>query len=205
MSHGASKALIAKEMASSLAMNRGMFEDFNVTWQDRRGRTLLHHAVLRNDVVLVQDMLIAGTSVFTKDRVGATPLHLAVLLEGGDRIVDLLLSEGADFNEPKLDGLTALHEACWCGNEYAVRLFLSREAKIELVDGNGRTAKDVAVEYDFPELAAMIDAEDKRRKDLDMREVTVKMTSEWGKVLGAKLAEKGLEGPRSPIKVKSTK
>ena len=117
-------------MASSLAMNRGMFEDFNVTWQDRRGRTLLHHAVLRNDIELVKDMLIAGTSVFTKDRVrrrvracagvtvstfgleswlmacvccqvGATPLHLAVLLEGGDRIVDLLLSEGADFNEPK--------------------------------------------------------------------------------------------------------
>ena len=56
-------------MASSLAMNRGMFEDFNVTWQDRRGRTLLHHAVLRNDIELVKDMLIAGTSVFTKDRV----------------------------------------------------------------------------------------------------------------------------------------
>ena len=33
------------------------------------------------------------------------------------------------------DGLTPLHEAAWCGNEYAVRLFLSREAKIELIDG----------------------------------------------------------------------
>lgn len=178
-----------------MALNRGLFEDFNVTWTDRRGRSLLHHAVLRCDYRLVQDMLIAGTSVFCKDRVGATPLHLAVLLEDGDRIVDLLLSEGADFNEPKADGLTPLHEACWCGNEYAVRLFLSREAKIELIDGNGRTAREVAVEYDWPDLAAMIEAEDRRRKAVEMRDVCVKMTSEWGMVLGAKLKDKkGLEG-----------
>jgi hypothetical protein len=77
-SHGASKALIAKEMASSLALNRGLFEDFNVTWTDRRGRSLLHHAVLRCDYRLVQDMLIAGTSVFCKDRVRVA--HKAVII-----------------------------------------------------------------------------------------------------------------------------
>jgi hypothetical protein len=31
--------------------------------------------------------------------------------------------------------MTPLHEAAWCGNEYAVRLFLSREAKLEMIDG----------------------------------------------------------------------
>ena len=66
---------------------------------------------------------------------------------------------------------------------------------------NGRTAKEVALEYDFPEIAAMIEAEDRRRKAVEMSEVAHKMTSEWGAVLGVKLREKGLEGPRSPIKI----
>lgn len=63
------KASIARELASSLALNRGLFEDFNLTWKDDAGRGLIHHAVMRNDAELVQDMLVAGLSVLEKDRV----------------------------------------------------------------------------------------------------------------------------------------
>jgi hypothetical protein len=66
----ADKAVIARELAASLALNRGLIEDFNLTWRDDAGRGLMHHAVMRNDVKLVQDMIIAGVSVLEKDRVG---------------------------------------------------------------------------------------------------------------------------------------
>lgn len=67
----ADKSIVARELAASIALNRGLLEDFNPTWRDDAGRNLLHHAVLRNDAELVQDMLIAGVSVFEADRVRA--------------------------------------------------------------------------------------------------------------------------------------
>lgn len=122
MSHASSdKSIIQREMAASLALNRGLIEDFNLTWKDDAGRGLMHHAALRNDVKLVEDMIISGLSVHDKDRVrhracelgwclrhpcfpvqvGSTPLHLAVLTKDSERIVELLLQEGARIDEPK--------------------------------------------------------------------------------------------------------
>lgn len=55
---------------------------------------------------------------------------------------------------------------------------------------NGRTPRDVAVEYGKEEVVALIDREVYLRKQEELREVSTKVTSEWGAILKAKVASK---------------
>jgi hypothetical protein len=104
------------------------------------GATPLHLAVLLEDGDRIVDLLLSEGADFNEPKaVSATEAHPVALSLAHPP------SWWCTFNPPSLppahpmlpgqDGLTPLHEACWCGNEYAVRLFLSREAKIELIDG----------------------------------------------------------------------
>jgi len=50
------------------------------------GRTALHNAILKNDLVTIEDMLISGEGIFEKDNGGNTPLQVAQLEENFEAI-----------------------------------------------------------------------------------------------------------------------
>jgi ankyrin repeat protein len=51
---------------------------------------------------------------------------------------------------------TALHQAAFLGREAIVKLLLSRQAKVNLADGAGDTALDLAKQAHFPVVAEIL-------------------------------------------------
>jgi len=72
-------------------LNRG--EDIEKS--DRRGRTVLHIAVMVEKPEVARYLLEHGANVNRQDDEGRTPLHIAALLKN-DGIVNLLIKHGAD-------------------------------------------------------------------------------------------------------------
>jgi ankyrin repeat protein len=76
---------------------------------------------------------------------GSTPLLDAVVHEHPD-VIELLLDLGADVNAQNTrSGSTALHQAVKTGNVEIVRMLLVRDVDRSLIDGDGRTALDLAI------------------------------------------------------------
>ncbi|KFQ40812.1 Putative ankyrin repeat domain-containing protein 31, partial [Nestor notabilis] len=74
------------------------------------GETLLHKAVLHQDVDLVRNIIKAGGNVNIQDYAGWTALHTASL-EGSYRIADELLKAGADVDARGYEQVTPLQDA----------------------------------------------------------------------------------------------
>ena len=75
---------------------------------DSKKRTALHLACDRENVQIVQELLIRNASVTAKDEDGNTPLHAAVRL-GATGIAAMLIARGARPNEHNNFGDTPLH------------------------------------------------------------------------------------------------
>ena len=90
-----------------------------------------------------------------RDKFGLTPLHRAV--ERGDlRSVEVLLQNGADPNIADNVDTPPLHRAARAGRTEIVRALLKGGAKIDARDRAGRTALDIALEYDRADTAEEI-------------------------------------------------
>lgn len=84
------------------------------------------------------------------------PLMKAVAANDLDA-VKRLIERGANVNEVNDADYTALHVAAEKGNATIVALLLGAGARRDLYDFDGRTAADVAREWDKPHIARMID------------------------------------------------
>ena len=150
-----STGLANAERPSSLMPQEGAGEvpegDFTTAWRDvqHSGGTILHEAVLQQDVRLVKLLLASGANVLSRNFHDRTALHLACCVEsqrgwaqqgttkgsgGADEyntvsleIVAALLEQGATVVDQDAQSLTTpLHIACRTENVKLVRLLLER-------------------------------------------------------------------------------
>uniref|UniRef100_A0A7E4UQQ0 Caskin-2 n=1 Tax=Panagrellus redivivus TaxID=6233 RepID=A0A7E4UQQ0_PANRE len=118
--------------------------------RDKYGRTALDVAAEEGHVELLQLLIRNSMSTLirilnTDTRIVNSPLHLAAR-NGHVEIVNILLTEGEfPINLVTSNG-TALHEAVLHGRVQVVRLLLHKGINQKLLDQDGRTAADVAVD-----------------------------------------------------------
>lgn len=96
---------------------------------DQYGRTLLHHAAVDGDVVLVRQLLAAGMDAGASDDNGWTPLHFAAQSNCAD-ITEILLDAGAPVDARDTHGNTPLAKAVFNsrGVEDVIKLLRARGA-----------------------------------------------------------------------------
>ncbi len=70
------------------------------------GETILHLAIEKNNIMLIEKLLNLGLDINSKDNNGVTPLHLAVMKAKNMSVIEFLLKNGADKNIKTLFGET---------------------------------------------------------------------------------------------------
>ena len=101
-------------------------------------RTLLHIAVLNEDVRMVATLLGLGARKDFKDITGKTPLHLAVDLKSLATVI-VLLNENPEIDIDLVDDFlqTPLHRACFLGNLEIATLLIQTGANPNLFTDDG--------------------------------------------------------------------
>ena len=87
----------------------------NVDIQDNHGKTVIHKAVIANDLVVVEKLLTKKADLTIKDNHGRTALH-HTQWHGNYKIARWLIAAGADINQPDNSGFTLLNYAAIFGH-----------------------------------------------------------------------------------------
>ncbi|MGD9624028.1 MAG: ankyrin repeat domain-containing protein [Arcobacter sp.] len=87
----------------------------NIDIQDNDGRTVIHKAVIADDLVVVEKLLTKKADLTIKDIHGRTALH-HTQWHGNYKIARWLISAGADMNQPDNSGFTLLNYAAIFGH-----------------------------------------------------------------------------------------
>lgn len=97
----------------------------NINALDDSGRTVLHKAVMANDLEVVEKLILSKKmDISIKDNQGRTALH-HTQWKGNVKIARLLISNGADVNEPDAAGYTLLNYAAILGHTKLVQVLIS--------------------------------------------------------------------------------
>uniref|UniRef100_A0A665SW84 Uncharacterized protein n=1 Tax=Echeneis naucrates TaxID=173247 RepID=A0A665SW84_ECHNA len=112
----------------------------NLNMADRTGRTALHHSAQRH-VDVVKLLVSRSADKSCKDKQGYTPLHAAAA-SGHIEIVKYLLRMGID--EPNSFGNTALHVACYMGQEAVATELVNHGANVNQPNKCGYTPLHLA-------------------------------------------------------------
>jgi ankyrin repeat protein len=123
------------------------------------GETPLHKAVAWGYESVVNILLAKGADVNIANKLGRTPLHLAVTnCEDELQIVTILLRNGAIVNAKNNFGGTPLHSAAYNNHQKLVALLLATKlADISILNKDGHSARDVAIDRGYTEVARIID------------------------------------------------
>lgn len=84
------------------------------------GDTLLHRAVLQEDCIGAEILLVNGADVNAGGDMGNTPLHYAIQTNNR-HLVELMMKFGADINIRNEFGMSALDWAKDCGHDEIMR------------------------------------------------------------------------------------
>lgn len=96
----------------------------NVDAQDNEGRTVIHKAVIANDITVVEKLLTKRANLNIKDQHGRTALH-HTQWRGNHQIARWLIAAGSDINQPDSSGFTILNYAAILGHAKLIMLLLS--------------------------------------------------------------------------------
>lgn len=167
-------------------IKRHLFWKTDINQPGPDGDYPLHVAVSQGRVVIARELLKQGARLDVRDRLGRTPLHVALangkiqaaqlLLEQGaeddlqtllldlaneqalDRdSIELLSARGVDLNAANPKGQTPLHLAVAAANLKLAKQLISAGAKVNLTDGSGKTALEIAAEQDEPTLVTLLE------------------------------------------------
>ncbi|WP_254612951.1 ankyrin repeat domain-containing protein [Brevibacillus sp. HB1.1] len=117
--------------------------------------SVLHGAVMTDDVDLIAYLVAQGADVHGKNDEGITPLHIALYPE----VAEALIAHGADIHASAHDGSTPLHTQVADGEERVdvVELLLAKGANPNKKDMEGQTPYDIAREREDEEMMALFE------------------------------------------------
>jgi ankyrin repeat protein len=119
-------------------------------------QTALMKACENNHVSTVKLLLCRGANVYDIRNIGWCPLHWACT-RGYDSIVKMFMERGVHPNGLfKVSRRVPLHSACWNGHMKCVDELLLYGAHIDIRDGQGKTAYDLAREKRHKEIVSLL-------------------------------------------------
>ncbi|MDD9901254.1 MAG: ankyrin repeat domain-containing protein [Alphaproteobacteria bacterium] len=141
----------------------------NIEAKDSQGSTaLLIAAGSYNDKKchIINALLESGANVNAQDNLGQTALMKTIIYDSWNAL-HTILRYTPNINIQDNRGNTALIYAVNAGCVDIVQMLLEKGADTQITNKNGATARDIAIEYNsqysHPDIAAMIDTEEKRR------------------------------------------
>jgi len=122
----------------------------NVNVQGGSDKTPLHIAV-QNGFRSITSLLASHPNInpYAKTFKGATPLYYAAKCDDPVAAEILIKKTGLSVNQPSVGGKTALHAAAQVGSQDTVQLLLEHNADPSIKDNKGRTAADLAADYEI--------------------------------------------------------
>jgi hypothetical protein len=150
--HQLFNAIEERDDALALSIVRGGV-DVNGEWSVA---THLWCASYYNRVAVVSCLLELGADANKTTPGDMTPLHTAAI-HGYQEVVELLVEVGnAQLNKQSNNGWTALHCAVQ-GNELETAKYLvARGGSLTVQTSDGRTALDIATDYNYPQLVQFL-------------------------------------------------
>jgi ankyrin repeat protein len=138
--------------ATAISIVRGGV-DVNGEWG---GRTHLYYASHYNRVAVVSCLLELGADVDKTTPGCFTPLGIAAY-DGHQEVVVLLVEGGnAQLNKQDGDGWTALHDAARSNHLETAKYLVARGCSLTVLDNYGRTALDLATDFNHPQLVQFL-------------------------------------------------
>jgi uncharacterized protein len=143
LTHGAPddlRLITAVKQSDVRAVKSLLASKIDVNATDVDGSTALHWASQRDNLEIVNLLLVAGANPKISSRYNITPLYLAAV-NGSPAVIERLLKAGVDANSVAKDGETALMTASLTGKPDAVKVLLDRGADVGVKDpAKGQTA-----------------------------------------------------------------
>ncbi|KAJ5174608.1 uncharacterized protein N7482_000485 [Penicillium canariense] len=124
--------------------------------QGAHGYTALYTATTYRHLAVMKYLIHSGASVFFQGAEGHTVLHAAARSRCS-LTVSLLLEAGADVSIEASCGGTPLHYAAQYGRLQAVQILLHAGADPLARNRNRRSPRDLAMDYDYAEVAAVLE------------------------------------------------
>ncbi len=125
-------------------------QNFNINYQNEFGITVLHHAVINQDLATVKFLhQTAKADSNVRDNDGLTPLHYAVINKDLETVKFLLYTAKADSNIRDNSGSTPLHHASRVNREIPLSIFehlLIVGSDVNAVNNEGKTPLHIAFE-----------------------------------------------------------
>ncbi|XP_023311281.1 uncharacterized protein LOC111691956 [Anoplophora glabripennis] len=107
----------------------------DVNIEDKEGRTVLHLAAEKGQLLTVKFLIESGADFTVKDKNGQTPLHLAA--KEGRRLASFLIEQGADIESRDVKGNTPAALAKKAGHVHLLRHLKTKDGRpafIRLLD-----------------------------------------------------------------------
>lgn len=143
--------LAGKDPVGVIALNYGRTEMFKTLIDEgmdcslklEGGRTMLYHAINKNNLEAVNYILQQGYNLEQKDDNGNTPLFWAIN-NYNTSAVEALLKNGASVSTTDASGDQPLHAAVKSGDLDMVKLLVASNASLTATDSDGNNALKIA-------------------------------------------------------------
>ncbi|CAF4585618.1 unnamed protein product, partial [Rotaria sp. Silwood1] len=97
-----------------------------INMRDNQLRTPLHHAIMRNHIAIIDELMNAGAKIDVPDVQGATPVHYAYRFGQGKEMFQRFPLDSSSFKLKTLDNKTPLEMAVEYGHTDVVIEYLGR-------------------------------------------------------------------------------
>jgi ankyrin repeat protein len=171
--HGDDYFIFRPNQLSKLFQNESILKTCDKGW------SALHHACLKCNYDICDELIKLGSDIHSKTVEGFTPLHLAVH-SGHIDVVQLLLSKGVDINvQTFLELTTPIHFAIKLNMKNIVDTLLQYKVNIHLKNVIGRTPLHFAAQYGTTDITLALIKNEADINNVDYHGWTPKLIAEF--------------------------